>query len=208
MLEAVHYQGIIHRDIKPDNLLLSDDQVLKIGDFGVSEMFGKPDNMKVSKSAGSPAFMPPELCGKHGEVSGTAADIWSMGVTLYCLKYGKIPFNRPGVLEIYDAIRLDEPVLPEDEDPAFVDLLTKILEKDPERRITIPQLRVCFPTLRFSRASLCSTSFAKAWMFLNFRNIHGLPRGGLIRCCLQRIIASTCSSLPTSWNSAVPLPER
>lgn len=138
----MHAQGVVHRDIKPDNLLLSDDEVLKIVDFGVSEMFDKSENMRISKSAGSPAFMPPELCGKHQEVSGKAADIWSMGVTLYCLKYGKIPFNRPTVLEIYEAIKSDDPCIPDGEDPAFVDLMTVILEKDPEKRITMSQLRV------------------------------------------------------------------
>lgn len=142
IIQKVHAQGVIHRDIKPDNLLLSDDEVLKIVDFGVSEMFDKPDNMTISKSAGSPAFMPPELCGKHQEVSGKAADIWSMGVTLYCLKYGKIPFNRPGVLEIYDAIKADDVSMPEDEDPNFIDIMNRILEKDPEKRITMPELRV------------------------------------------------------------------
>ncbi|KJK77652.1 hypothetical protein H634G_07391 [Metarhizium anisopliae BRIP 53293] len=140
-IEYLHAQGVVHRDIKPDNLLLSDDEVLKIVDFGVSEMFDKPENMRISKSAGSPAFMPPELCGKHQEVSGKAADIWSMGVTLYCLKYGKIPFNRPTVLEIYEAIKSDDPCIPNGEDPAFVDLMTVILEKDPEKRITMSQLR-------------------------------------------------------------------
>ncbi|KAG5975431.1 hypothetical protein E4U55_007695 [Claviceps digitariae] len=140
-IEYLHAQGVIHRDIKPDNLLLSDDEILKIVDFGVSEMFDKSDNMRVSKSAGSPAFMPPELCGKHQQVSGKAADIWSMGVTLFCLKYGKIPFNRPGVLEIYEAIKLDDPFIPEGEDADFVDLMSRILEKDPEKRITMPELR-------------------------------------------------------------------
>ncbi|EFY90774.1 CMKK2 protein [Metarhizium acridum CQMa 102] len=140
-IEYLHAQGVVHRDIKPDNLLLSDDEVLKIVDFGVSEMFDKPENMRISKSAGSPAFMPPELCGRHHEVSGKAADIWSMGVTLYCLKYGRIPFNRPTVLEIYEAIKSDDPSIPDGEDPAFVDLMTVILEKDPEKRITMSELR-------------------------------------------------------------------
>ncbi|OBS18180.1 hypothetical protein FPOA_09907 [Fusarium poae] len=140
-IEYLHAQGVIHRDIKPDNLLLSNDDVLKVVDFGVSEMFEKPDNMRTAKSAGSPAFLPPELCGKHGDVSGTAADIWSMGVSLYCLKYGRIPFNRDGVLDMYDAIRSDEPSLPEDENPDFVNLIHAILNKDPEQRITMDKLR-------------------------------------------------------------------
>ncbi|KAF4437786.1 CAMKK/CAMKK-META protein kinase [Fusarium austroafricanum] len=140
-IEYLHAQGVIHRDIKPDNLLLSDDDVLKVVDFGVSEMFEKPDNMRTAKSAGSPAFLPPELCGKHADVSGTAADIWSMGVSLYCLKYGRIPFNRDGVLDMYDAIRTDQPVIPENENTDFADLMQKILNKDPEQRITMDKLR-------------------------------------------------------------------
>lgn len=139
---VVHAQGVIHRDIKPDNLLLSDDEVLKVVDFGVSEMFEKSDDMKTAKSAGSPAFLPPELCGKHKEVSGKAADIWSMGISLFCLKYGRIPFNRPGILEIYEAIKTEDPRIPENEDPVFADLLGKILDKDPDRRITMAELRV------------------------------------------------------------------
>jgi [calcium/calmodulin-dependent protein kinase] kinase len=140
----VHAQGVVHRDIKPDNLLLTHDDVLKIVDFGVSEMFDKLDNMRTTKSAGSPAFLPPELCiGKHGEVSGKAADIWSMGVSLYCLWYGRIPFERTGVLDMYEAIRTENVKFPDDEDPDFVDLMTKILEKDPEKRITMAELRVC-----------------------------------------------------------------
>lgn len=140
---TVHAQGVIHRDIKPDNLLLSEDNVLKIVDFGVSEMFEKPDDMKIAKSAGSPAFFPPELCGKHGEVSGRAVDIWSMGVSLFCLRYGKLPFNRDGMMQIYEAIKHDELQLPDDENPDLKDLLRRLLDKDPRSRIQMPELRVC-----------------------------------------------------------------
>lgn len=140
---AVHAQGVVHRDIKPDNLLLTEDDVLKIVDFGVSEMFEKQSDMRTAKSAGSPAFMPPELCvAKHGDISGKAADIWSMGVSLYCLRFGRIPFERPGVLELYDAIKNDQVEFMPDDDPEFVDLIEKILEKDPQKRITMKELRV------------------------------------------------------------------
>lgn len=138
----MHAQGVIHRDIKPDNLLVSQDDVLKVVDFGVSEMFEKKGDMMVAKSAGSPAFLAPELCGKHGEVSGPAVDIWSMGISLYCLKYGKIPFNKPSVMEMYEAIKTDEPKLPEDEDATFVDLMHRLLDKNPDTRITMDELRV------------------------------------------------------------------
>lgn len=104
----MHAQGIVHRDIKPDNLLLTADNVLKIVDFGVSEMFQKNEPMVTAKSAGSPAFLPPELCvAGHGDVSGPAADIWSMGVSLYCLLFGRLPFNHHSMIDLYESIKND-----------------------------------------------------------------------------------------------------
>ncbi|RQM06857.1 hypothetical protein DH86_00004367, partial [Scytalidium sp. 3C] len=137
-----HAQGVVHRDIKPDNLLLTDDDVLKVVDFGVSEMFEKESEMRTAKSAGSPAFLPPELCvARHGDISGRAADIWSMGVSLYCLKFGRIPFERSGVLDLYESIKNDEVEFEPDTEPEFVDLMKRILEKNPEKRITMEELR-------------------------------------------------------------------
>lgn len=96
-----------------------------------------------AKSAGSPAFLPPELCvARHGDVSGKAADIWAMGVTLYCLKYGKLPFKRDSVLDMYEAIRNDELEVPEDEKPEFRDLITRLLDKDASTRICMSEIRV------------------------------------------------------------------
>ncbi|RFU35908.1 hypothetical protein B7463_g448, partial [Scytalidium lignicola] len=141
-IEYLHAQGVAHRDIKPDNLLLTEDDVLKIVDFGVSEMFEKQSDMRTAKSAGSPAFLPPELCvARHGDISGRAADIWSMGVSLYCLRFGRIPFERSGVLELYEAIKNDNIVFEQDTEPEFLDLMRRLLEKDPEKRITMEELR-------------------------------------------------------------------
>ena len=140
---AVHAQGIAHRDIKPDNLLLTADDVLKVVDFGVSEIFEKESDMRTAKSAGSPAYLPPELCvAKHGDVSGKAADIWSMGVSLYCLRFGHIPFEKDGVLEMYEAIKNDEVQYDDVDDPHFIDLMNRILDKDPKTRIKMDELRV------------------------------------------------------------------
>ncbi|KAF1983359.1 Pkinase-domain-containing protein [Aulographum hederae CBS 113979] len=142
-IEYLHAQGVVHRDIKPDNCLITSDDVLKIVDFGVSEMFEKQDDMKTAKSAGSPAFMPPELCvAKHGEVSGKAADIWSMGITLYCLRFGKIPFEKTGVLELYGAIREDTLEIAPDCSEDLANFLHRILEKDPHKRISMDDIRI------------------------------------------------------------------
>ena len=178
-IEYLHAQGIIHRDIKPDNCLITEDDVLKIVDFGVSEMFEKTSEMATAKSAGSPAFMPPELCvAKHGQVSGRAADIWSMGVTLYCLRYGRIPFEKESMLELYDSIRSDHLQLENENDRNFEDLITRMLEKDPEKRITMEEIRVSNirqPHLRFGTNS--------------DRIIHGSQKTALIHCYLPKRIA-------------------
>jgi [calcium/calmodulin-dependent protein kinase] kinase len=164
-IEYLHAQGVVHRDIKPDNCLITNDDVLKIVDFGVSEMFEKASDMATAKSAGSPAFMPPELCvAKHGQVSGRAADIWSMGVTLFCLRYGHIPFEKHGMLELYESIRGDDIHLENEQDQSFTDLMHRLLEKNPEKRITMPQLRASRYVMR-ARANMFTDNF--------LRNTHG-----------------------------------
>ncbi len=116
-------------------------------------MFEKASEMMTAKSAGSPAFLPPELCvARHGDISGKAADIWSMGVTLYCLRFGRIPFEKNGVLELYDAIRSDDIPFDLDINPDLRDLLLRILEKDPSKRIKMRELRVS-PSELFDLAS-------------------------------------------------------
>lgn len=147
LLIIVHEHDIIHRDIKPDNLLRSGDGTVKIVDFGVSEMFNKKGDDLTKKSAGSPAFMAPELCRHdHGEVSGRATDVWSMGITLYCIRYGTLPYVSESILEMHRVIREEDYQIPneETEDPLFVALIHKLLEKDPAKRITIEQLRVSY----------------------------------------------------------------
>lgn len=106
-------------------------------------MFQKDSEMRTAKSAGSPAFMPPELCvTKHGNVSGRAVDIWSMGVTLYALRHGRIPFEKGGMIEMYESIRSDPLQVDEDCNEQLKDLLRRLLEKDPDKRITMDEIRV------------------------------------------------------------------
>jgi calcium/calmodulin-dependent protein kinase kinase 2 len=106
-------------------------------------MFQKNSDMHTAKPAGSPAFMPPELCvAKHGPVSGRAADIWSMGVTLFCLRCGRLPFEKTSVIELYEAIRNDQIDLGDVTNDHFRDLMNRILEKDANLRISMDDLRV------------------------------------------------------------------
>lgn len=137
----------MHRDIKPENLLLTENDVLKVIDFGVSEMFENKSDMMVFKSTGSPAFTPPELCvTKHGPICGKAADIWSMGVTIFCLRFGYLPFECSCIFELLEAIRTKELQLDLDQtrEPEFYDLMIRLLEKNPEKRIKMSDLKVNF----------------------------------------------------------------
>uniref|UniRef100_S4RSP2 non-specific serine/threonine protein kinase n=1 Tax=Petromyzon marinus TaxID=7757 RepID=S4RSP2_PETMA len=80
-LEYLHSQGIVHKDIKPGNLLLTTEGTLKISDLGVAETARKVCYIQTSQ--GSPAFQPPEIANGLETFSGFKVDIWSSGVTLY-----------------------------------------------------------------------------------------------------------------------------
>lgn len=150
-LEYLHKHGIIHRDIKPANLLLSGDNQVKISDFGVSYAYTSQDGdeLEMAKTVGSPAFFAPEMCifedRKRPRIS-SKIDIWAYGVTLYCLLYGHLPFDGDNEYELFRIISDEKSlVLPPangDKDlESANDLLTKLLEKDPEKRIDIPEIK-------------------------------------------------------------------
>ncbi|EMR08707.1 hypothetical protein PNEG_02885 [Pneumocystis murina B123] len=139
-VEYLHFNGICHCDIKPENLLLSKDGILKITDFSISKMFRRDDSFR--KIKGTPAFMAPELCFPEGNaVSCRAADIWSMGITLWCLRFGCLPFYDSDIVKLYDMIKTKEIVIPQYISPSLKDLFEKILEKIPEKRIKLHDLR-------------------------------------------------------------------
>ncbi|KAK7204541.1 kinase-like domain-containing protein, partial [Myxozyma melibiosi] len=145
-IEYLHSQGIVHRDIKPDNLLLNEDNVLKIVDFGVSEFFAREQENgdTVTKQAGSPAFMAPEMCVvPRIEYSGRASDIWAMGVTLYCLVFGRLPFvgTDGNLLDLYRKTQTEDFYLPENTNADLRDLFARLLDKNFRTRIRMPELR-------------------------------------------------------------------
>ena len=114
-LQYLHYQGIIHRDIKPPNLLTTKEGRVKISDFGVSYL-GQPihdatqredvseqeaqdlggETKELAKTVGTPAFYAPELCitdqGDDALPITKAIDVWALGVTTFCMLYGRTPF--------------------------------------------------------------------------------------------------------------------
>ncbi|XP_017347702.1 calcium/calmodulin-dependent protein kinase kinase 2 isoform X1 [Ictalurus punctatus] len=143
-IEYLHYQKIIHRDIKPSNLLVGEDGHIKIADFGVSNQFEGADALLTS-TVGTPAFLAPEtLSETRKNFSGKALDVWAMGVTLYCFVFGVCPFMDERILSLHQKIKTQPVELPEHADVSddLKDLLLKMLDKNPENRITIPQIKV------------------------------------------------------------------
>uniref|UniRef100_A0A4W5J7H4 calcium/calmodulin-dependent protein kinase n=1 Tax=Hucho hucho TaxID=62062 RepID=A0A4W5J7H4_9TELE len=143
-IEFLHYQRIIHRDIKPSNLLVGEDGHIKIADFGVSNQFEGTDALLTS-TVGTPAFLAPEtLSETRKNFSGKALDIWAMGVTLYCFVFGVCPFMDERILSLHQKIKTQPVELPEHADISddLKDLLLKMLDKNPESRISIPQIKV------------------------------------------------------------------
>ena len=137
-VEYLHYQGIIHRDIKPANLLVTSSHHVKISDFGVSYL-GRPirdeeeeqvtemdateldDARELSKTVGTPAFYAPELCytgddfeasiGTTPKITG-AIDVWSLGVTLYGMIFGRLPFVSDDEYSMFQTIVKTEVFIP------------------------------------------------------------------------------------------------
>ncbi|KAI7896323.1 kinase-like domain-containing protein [Mucor mucedo] len=128
----LHQNGIIHRDIKPQNLLLSNENIVKLIDFGNATIVTE----SLGYTTGTPAFMAPELL-KKVQGSPTSADLWSMGVTLYCLAYGHLPFEKASLLDLYADIQNKTISHTDQVDPQLADLIDKLLEKNPVDRITL-----------------------------------------------------------------------
>ncbi|KAF6019612.1 STK11 [Bugula neritina] len=141
-LEYLHSRGIIHKDIKPANLLLTIDQVLKITDLGVSEeldQFAKDDT--ITTSQGSPVSQSPEIAAGDDSFSGYKVDIWSCGVTLYRMCTTQYPFDGETICKLYDNIAKAEYTVPDHLSDKAKVLIKGMLAKSANDRLTIADIR-------------------------------------------------------------------
>nr|XP_031293992.1 serine/threonine-protein kinase STK11 isoform X6 [Camelus dromedarius] len=130
-LEYLHSQGIVHKDIKPGNLLLTTGGTLKISDLGVAEAlhpFAEDDTCRTSQ--GSPAFQPPEIANGLDTFSGFKVDIWSAGVTLYNITTGLYPFEGDNIYKLFENIGKGDYTIPGDCGPPLSDLLKGCIEAE------------------------------------------------------------------------------
>ncbi len=135
-----HAAGIIHRDIKPGNVLIGSGNVLKLADFGLA----KSTDARTSQDntiAGTPAYMAPEQINAPERI-GPATDVWALGVMFYECLTGRVPFTGVTVLQVMQRIQQAEPIPPRTINEAIPTDLNTIclhaLKKDPEKRYRTP----------------------------------------------------------------------
>ncbi|MDZ5662342.1 serine/threonine-protein kinase [Nocardioides sp. S-58] len=137
LIEA-HANGIVHRDVKPSNIMIAGDSA-KLNDFGIARAADDPSLTQTGLVTGSPAYLAPEVA--SGSSATPASDVWSLGATLYHAVTGKPPYevgdNLIGAL--YKIVHEDPPRLAEDHPMAG--LLTVMMNRDPAARWPLPRVR-------------------------------------------------------------------
>jgi len=147
-LECIHGMHVAHRDIKPDNLLVSEPFRIgcsapprcKISDFGVSCFISQESDMLQDTQGTAQFFSPESLSGES--YSSTKTDIWALGVSLFCFLFKKLPFAGNSIQALHHAICHDLLILPPDLDPNLQDLLEQLFCKDAQKRPGIEGLKL------------------------------------------------------------------
>jgi len=139
-VDFCHSRGVYHRDLKPENLLLDDNGVVKVSDFGLSAL---PEQFRqdglLHTACGTPAYVAPEVITKKG-YDGATADIWSCGVILFVLMAGYLPFQDANLMVMYKKIYKGDYKCPPWFSSEVRRLVLRLLDPNPRTRITVPQL--------------------------------------------------------------------
>lgn len=186
-VEYLHYQKIIHGDLKPENLLLAEGDVIKVADLGVcNEFLGDDSSIDQRTATGTPAFRAPEtLSGQKIYFDGKSADIWSLGVTLFAFLFGDVPFKSQAIPVLYEQIKSEDVTFPTNIaiSDDVKDLIAQMLTKDPEKRINMQQIKV----------KILINQIFKIFIKISlnaFRIISGLLQTTNIRCHPKKNIAN------------------
>ncbi len=131
-LRAAHRAGVVHRDVKPGNVLIGADGRVVLTDFGLATVPGDPNVTRTGLVLGSPAYIAPERA-RDGS-AGPAADLWSLGATLYAAVEGASPFARPSAIATLAALATENPPPARNAGP-MKPVLNGLLRKDPTHRI-------------------------------------------------------------------------
>ncbi|WDT88928.1 protein kinase [Streptomyces sp. SCSIO-PteL053] len=135
-LRAAHGAGVLHRDVKPGNVLLARDGQVLLTDFGIAAIEGDSTITRTGELVGSIDYLAPERV--RGGDPGPASDLWSLGATLYTAVEGTSPFRRTSPISTMQAVVTEEPPAPVNAGP-LGSVITALLRKDPADRPTAAQ---------------------------------------------------------------------
>ncbi|WP_033292377.1 serine/threonine-protein kinase [Amycolatopsis jejuensis] len=142
-LQAAHAAGIVHRDVKPANIMVAPDGRVKLTDFGIAHAIDDPRLTTSGMIVGSPAFMAPERV--QGREAMPESDLWSLGATLYFAAEGIVAFERATTAATLHAIMTEAPYLTRTQGPLAAVILG-LLVANPEARLTAAQARAMLTT--------------------------------------------------------------
>ncbi|MCX5451534.1 serine/threonine-protein kinase [Streptomyces nigrescens] len=132
VLRAAHAEGILHRDVKPSNVLMSDDGRVVLTDFGIAQVEGDPSVTSTGMLVGAPSYISPERA--RGHKPGPPADMWSLGGLLYACVEGVPPYDKGSAIATLTAV-MTEPVEPPKSAGALEEVIFGLLVKDPAARL-------------------------------------------------------------------------
>ncbi|MFE1950554.1 protein kinase [Streptomyces sp. NPDC059524] len=138
-LEAAHAAGILHRDVKPDNVMLGRHDRVILTDFGIAQIEGETNLTDTGGFVGSPEFIAPERV--LGQRPGPASDLWSLGVVLYAATEGVSPFRRNNTPATLQSVLNATPAAPASAQGPLAEAINGLLQKDPARRPNAAQVR-------------------------------------------------------------------
>lgn len=136
-LDYVHSKNIAHRDIKPENILIDQNLIPKIADFGMCHE--TQNNTLLSTPCGSSFYVPPEIFGSKS-YNGQARDIWSMGVVLFAMLTGSLPWTEGSEVSLFNQIQKCQIFVPDFVSNPAASLIKQILQKDPKSRPTASEI--------------------------------------------------------------------
>ncbi|MCI3932520.1 serine/threonine-protein kinase [Streptomyces sp. AN091965] len=133
VLRSAHREGILHRDVKPSNVLIAEDGRVVLTDFGIAQVEGDPSITSTGMLVGAPSYISPERA--RGHKPGPAADMWSLGGLIYAAVEGVPPYDKGSAIATLTAVMTEAVDPPENAGPLLEKVIYGLLAKDPEQRL-------------------------------------------------------------------------